>query len=137
MRRTVLALAIAALLTLLGAACAREAAPAAAATKTAAAADSPQARIEADVRALADDAMQGREAGTAGYDKAADYVAGRMRAIGLQPAGDGESFFQTVPLLQARREQAGARLAIVHPDRTVARRAERLEELLKGVVQAA
>ncbi len=122
MRRIALAVAAPVLLTLLGAACAREAPSAGPAAAGPAAADSAQARIEADVRALADDAMQGREAGTPGYDKAAEYVAGRMRALGLQPAGDGESFFQTVPLLQARREQAGARLAIVHPDRTVALR---------------
>ena len=122
MRRIALAVAAPVLLTLLGAACAREAAPAAGATKAPTAADSAQTRIEADVRALADDAMQGREAGTPGYDKAAEYVAGRMRAIGLQPAGDNESFFQQVPLLRARREQAGARLSVVHPDRTVALR---------------
>ena len=74
-----------------------------------------QGRIEADVRALADDAMEGREAGTPGYDRAAEYVAGRMRAIGLQPAGDAGSWFQQVPLLQAVREREGARLAVLRP----------------------
>lgn len=115
MRRFVPALAVLCALALV--ACQRQAAPAAG--KAQPVADTAQARIEADVRALADDAMQGREAGTPGYDKAADYVAGRMRAIGLQPAGDGGSYFQQVPLLRAVREQAGARLAVVHPDRTV------------------
>ena len=78
-----------------------------------------QARIEADVRTLASDDMQGREAGTPGYDRAAEHVAARMRAIGLQPAGDDGSYFQPVPLLRATREREGARLAVVHADRTV------------------
>ena len=39
-------------------------------------------RIEADVRFLADDLLEGREAGTRGFDLAALYVAQRMRAYG-------------------------------------------------------
>lgn len=81
-----------------------------------------QTRIATDVRALAADDMQGREAGTAGFDKAADYVAARMEAAGLQPAGDGGTWFQQVPLLRAVRVSEGARLAVVHADRTVALR---------------
>ena len=77
-----------------------------------------EGRIETDVRALADDAMQGREAGTPGYDRAAEYVARRMRDIGLQPAGDGGTYFQQVPLLRATRQREGARLAVMHADRT-------------------
>ncbi|MDQ3287124.1 MAG: M28 family peptidase [Pseudomonadota bacterium] len=69
-------------------------------------------RIEADVRYLADDALEGREAGTRGFDMAADYVAQRYQEIGLQPAGDAGTWFQQVPLLKATREQEGARLQI-------------------------
>lgn len=105
------------------AACQREPAAASAAAPDAAppapVAGTAQARIAGDVQVLAADDMQGREAGTPGYDKAADYVAQRMRAIGLQPAGDGGTYFQQVPLLQATRQQDGARLAVVHPQRTV------------------
>lgn len=54
-------------------------------------------RIEADVVYLADDAREGREAGTRGYEAAAQYVAARMAAIGLEPAGDN-GWFQQVPL---------------------------------------
>lgn len=100
-------------------ACQREAVAPAAAAKPQAAASPAERRIETDVRALSDDAMEGREAGTRGYDKAADYVAGRMRAIGLQPAGDGDGWFQQVPLLKATRVQDGARFAVTHADRTV------------------
>lgn len=73
-------------------------------------------RIEADVRFLADDLLEGREAGTRGYDLAALYVAQRMRATGLTPAGDGgrgqASYYQRVPMLQSVRVAAGSALAI-------------------------
>lgn len=56
---------------------------------------------EADVRrelsALADDSMQGRMTGTPGAARAARYIASRMAAIGLTPAGDS-GFFQRVPV---------------------------------------
>ena len=79
-------------------------------------------RIEADVRALADDAMEGRETGTPGYDRAAEYVAGRYAEIGLEPAGDDGTFFQSVPLLKATLQDDGARLEIVRDGRTTALR---------------
>ena len=44
------------------------------------------ARIRADVEFLADDSLEGREAGTDGYDDAADYVVRRLKEIGAQPA---------------------------------------------------
>ncbi|UHQ23458.1 M20/M25/M40 family metallo-hydrolase [Lysobacter sp. 5GHs7-4] len=69
-------------------------------------------RIEADVRALADDRMQGRATGSAGFDLAAGYVIERMRAIGLQPAGDDGGYRQRVPLLQAQRLAEGNALVI-------------------------
>ena len=74
--------------------------------------DAGARRIEADVRFLADDLLEGREAGTRGYALASLYVAERFRAIGLQPAGADGSYFQTVPLLQATRLEDGARFAI-------------------------
>jgi Zn-dependent M28 family amino/carboxypeptidase len=70
------------------------------------------ANIEADVRFLADDLLEGREAGTRGYDLAALYVAARYRLIGLEPAGDDGSFFQRVPLIRGVRDPDGARFAI-------------------------
>lgn len=118
MRRLAIAIAVSALFAASIAGCRREApqAPAPAKPQPAATAE---ARIEADVRTLAADDMEGRETGTRGYDKAADYVAARMQAVGLQPAGDSDGWFQQVPLLKATREQAGARLAILHPQRAV------------------
>ncbi|WP_295802291.1 M20/M25/M40 family metallo-hydrolase [uncultured Microbulbifer sp.] len=61
--------------------------------------DGAASRIEADVRFLASDLLEGREAGTRGYDLAAAYVAERLRAIGLEP-GVGDSYLQQVPLVE-------------------------------------
>ena len=69
-------------------------------------------RIEADVRYLADDKLEGRDTGTPGYDLAAEYVARRYTEMGLKPGGDDGSFFQRVPLLKALRQEHGAVFAI-------------------------
>jgi hypothetical protein len=46
----------------------------------------------------ADDSMQGRETGTIGNVKATDYIAAEARRLGLKPAGDSGTYFQTLPL---------------------------------------
>lgn len=74
-------------------------------------------RIEADVRFLADDLLEGREAGTRGYDVAALYVATRYRQLGLEPAGEDGSYFQRVAMLRGVRERDGARFAITRDGR--------------------
>jgi len=51
--------------------------------------------------AFADDSMMGREAGTRGNVMATDYVAREMARIGLQPAGENGTWFQTVPIFIA------------------------------------
>lgn len=56
-------------------------------------------RLEAHVRVLADDRMEGRGTGTRGYDMAAHYVAEQMQALGLEPGGVG-GYLQPVPLLR-------------------------------------
>jgi hypothetical protein len=58
-------------------------------------------RLEADIRFLADDALEGREAGSRGYDLAALFVAERFRALGLEPGGVDGGFFQPVPMLES------------------------------------
>jgi Peptidase family M28 len=49
---------------------------------------------------LAADSMKGREAGTLGNVMGTTYIAAEAARIGLQPAGDGGTFFQTIPLVQ-------------------------------------
>ena len=51
---------------------------------------------------VADDSMMGRQAGTIGNVKATDYIAAEVRRMGLEPAGENGTYFQTVPLV--RRE---------------------------------
>jgi hypothetical protein len=51
---------------------------------------------------VADDSMLGREAGTLGNVRATNYIAAEMQRMGLRPAGDDGTFFQTVPIVVAR-----------------------------------
>src|SRR5205085_1046276 len=46
---------------------------------------------------FADDSMQGREAGTIGNVKGTDYIAREVQRLGLKPAGDNGTYFQTIP----------------------------------------
>ena len=46
---------------------------------------------------IADDSMMGRETGSLGAFKASAYVASEFRRLGLEPAGDTGTYFQTVP----------------------------------------
>src|SRR5580658_5596209 len=39
------------------------------------------------IQFLADDSLEGRDTGSPGFEKAADYMADQFRAAGLQPAG--------------------------------------------------
>lgn len=48
-----------------------------------------------DTAFLASDSLGGRETGTEFEQKAATYLKDRMKSIGLQPKGNGESYFQT------------------------------------------
>ena len=61
----------------------------------------------------ADDSMLGREAGTIGNVKATDYIAAELRRIGLEPAGENGTYFQTVPMSPRRLEVAATSLAIL------------------------
>ena len=68
----------------------------------------------AHVQFLADDKLEGREAGKPGHDKAVDYVESQFKAIGLKPAGtsgfrqpvkfENRSFGTTLPQLSVIRE---------------------------------
>jgi hypothetical protein len=46
---------------------------------------------------IADDSMMGRETGSEGDFKTAEYVAQEFRRSGLEPAGENGGYFQTVP----------------------------------------
>lgn len=53
----------------------------------------PQA-ILAHIKVLSADELQGRASGGPGLERAAEYIAGEFKQAGLQPGGDGGSWFQ-------------------------------------------
>jgi hypothetical protein len=69
-------------------------------------------RVRADVEFLADDLLEGREAGTRGYDLAARYVASALKAAGYAPAGDNGTYFQQVPMIETRTISGTIRLTV-------------------------
>ena len=60
-----------------------------------------QADMKADLRFLASDRMAGRLTDTPQNALAADWVASRFERLGLTPAGDDTSYFQTYTLVTA------------------------------------
>jgi peptidase M28-like protein len=53
--------------------------------------------LEHRLRIIADDSMMGRESGSEGDFKTAEYIASEFRRLGLDPAGENGTYFQTVP----------------------------------------
>ena len=63
--------------------------------------------VKRHVAVLAADDMRGREAGTADFDRAADYVAKQFAAAGAKPAGDAGGWYQRVPMATTRPADKG------------------------------
>ena len=63
--------------------------------------------------ALSDDRMEGRDTGSAAFQRAADYVANRFKAAGLSPAGENGSYFQSVPMHEIDVVPDGTRFTLV------------------------
>jgi Peptidase family M28/PA domain len=69
--------------------------------------------IQAGMRFLADDLLEGRGTGTRGHEIAARYMASQFEAIGLQPGGDNGTYFQTVPLRKGLVDEDKTSLTLV------------------------
>ncbi len=67
--------------------------------------------IMAHLGFLADDLLEGRGTGSRGFQIAANYVAAQFQAMGLEPAGDDGSYFQTVTMRRARVVPEGSSLS--------------------------
>jgi hypothetical protein len=78
--------------------------PAPGATETAITAQDLRQRLAI----VAADSMLGRETGTLGNVRATDYIAAEFRRLGLDPAGDNGTYFQTVPLVNEGLDDASA-----------------------------
>ncbi len=57
-------------------------------------------RFRAHVAYLADDLLEGREAGTRGHELAARYIATQFDLIGLKPGGENGGWYQSVGLAE-------------------------------------
>ena len=64
--------------------------------------------IKTHMAFLADDLLEGREAGTRGYDIAANYVAAQYALLGVKPAAGNGGYLQRVPLISFRPASDGA-----------------------------
>lgn len=59
---------------------------------------------------IADDSMGGRATGSKGNYQSAEYIAREFKRLGLRPAGENGTYFQTVPFFRLRADTA-AKLA--------------------------
>jgi Zn-dependent M28 family amino/carboxypeptidase len=80
--------------------------------------------IRGHMEILAADEMQGREAGTGGFDKAANYVAEWFKSVGLKPLGDADTYYQNIEFFESRLLPESAQL-IFHQEK------EKLELIFK------
>jgi Peptidase family M28 len=67
----------------------------------------------AQTTALANDGMEGRDTGSAAYERAAVYVAKQFEGAGLKPAGDGGGYYQRVPMHQVDLDVARSSVEVV------------------------
>lgn len=70
-------------------------------TRTASAADEKSSlaeRFQAHITYLASDEREGRGIGSKGIEQASEYIAAKFKEAGLEPAGDGGTYFQTFPI---------------------------------------
>ncbi|NEU69218.1 M28 family metallopeptidase [Spirosoma agri] len=72
--------------------------------------------IRAAMRFLSDDALEGRKPGTRGFALAANYMQTQLEALGLQPAGENNTYRQAVPLRRWQVREKASFLAFDSKD---------------------
>jgi len=75
-------------------------------------ADDTASRWWAHVEALANDGMEGRNTGSPGHKRAAEYVAAQFKKSGLEPASAG-GYIQPVAFKTRRIVEAQSSLAVI------------------------
>ncbi|HET7374961.1 MAG TPA: hypothetical protein VFJ20_16345, partial [Gemmatimonadaceae bacterium] len=78
-------------------ACTHLSTPTVARSTGATSADITEADLHHRLFLIADDSMMGRESGSEGDFKTAAYIASELKRLGLEPAGENGTYFQTVP----------------------------------------
>ncbi|MDF1502951.1 M28 family peptidase [Roseisolibacter sp. H3M3-2] len=71
-----------------------------------------EADLRRDVTEMASPAMRGREGGTVDEMRASMWLAEQYRRIGLQPMGEGGTWFQWVDMIRTRVSTAGSRASV-------------------------
>lgn len=69
--------------------------------------------IQAHMRILSADSMKGRKPGTPGFDMAAAYVVSQLKALGMQPAGENNTYRQDVPLRRWQVKEGNSALTLL------------------------
>jgi hypothetical protein len=65
------------------------------------------AAIRAHTRFLSDDLLEGRDTGSRGEALAAAYIGAQLDAFGLAPGGSDGTYYQAVPMMQAKAADHG------------------------------
>ena len=65
------------------------------------------------VKYFASDELKGRDVGSEGYNKAAEYTAKEFKANGLKPFGDNGTYFQNIPFALASLKKESFDLSII------------------------
>ena len=112
---------VVALVTSLLAGCGQETPPAAEAPDHRAAAieSVTGAEVRQHMEILASDDMQGREAGTEFYERAADYVVRHYQDAGLKPLGDDGSYLQSIEFFETRLIPESAQFSLQKDDANI------------------
>ena len=71
-------------------------------------ADITPADLNDRLTAYAHDSMMGRESGTLGNFMATEYIAAEAQRLGLEPAGENGTYFQTIPLVTTSRDSTSS-----------------------------
>jgi Zn-dependent M28 family amino/carboxypeptidase len=71
--------------------------------------------MKAHVEFLSDDLLEGRDTGSRGHEIAARYVATQFEALGLKPAGDNGTWYQTITFQRTDRTAEPASVTIIGP----------------------
>jgi hypothetical protein len=75
--------------------------------------DGPASEWLSHIQYLASDELAGRETGSEGHRKAAEYVAAAFKRAGLKPGGSSGSYFQQVQFVSRRIVEERSKLSLV------------------------
>lgn len=68
--------------------------------------------LRAHIEFLADDVLLGRDTGSNEYEISARYVASHFKQYGLKPAGENNSWFQSVPFVKSQLDTATVQMVM-------------------------